>query len=221
MKYVTLSLRQPASLRHPMHEFVVTRDGYESARLLSSTVTDGVHTALFHIVGWPTEPYEAELEAVETVTEYAISAESDRAFSVYVREDLPPHDSAVVDAFGQEGLATLYPVVYAADGTMELTLVGPGTTLQTTLAELPDDVDADVRNVGDYDARRVGESSDLTERQTAAVVAAVELGYYREPREANVADVATALDCAPGTAAEHLRRAERTVMRAHVADRRG
>ncbi|MFC7174018.1 helix-turn-helix domain-containing protein [Haloplanus litoreus] len=45
-------------------------------------------------------------------------------------------------------------------------------------------------------------------------------GYYDSPREGSVADVAATLDVAPGTAAEHLRKAEATVMRAAVGRRR-
>lgn len=202
-----------------MHQFVVEREGYDAARLLSSAVTDGVHTALFHVEGWPPDPYEAELNAVETVHEYALSRQSDRSFAVYVREELAAHDRAVVESFGKRGLATLYPVVYDADGTMRITLVGPSATLQSAIDELPDGISADVRNVGAYDRRRVGGGSELTDRQVEAVVAAVECGYYDDPRRGSVADVADELGCAPGTAAEHLRRAERTVMRSRVARR--
>ena len=40
------------------------------------------------------------------------------------------------------------------------------------------------------------------------VAAARDLGYYDLPREATHADVAERLGCAPGTASEHLRKAE-------------
>lgn len=36
--------------------------------------------------------------------------------------------------------------------------------------------------------------------------------HYEIPREATIDDVASALDCAPATAAEHLRKAESAVL---------
>jgi predicted DNA binding protein len=41
---------------------------------------------------------------------------------------------------------------------------------------------------------------------------AVELGYYGSPRAGTVEDVADELGCARSTAAEHLRKAEATVL---------
>lgn len=218
MKYVTFSLLQSPAERHPMHQFLVDTDGYQTSCLLGSTVTDGVHTAVFHIDGWPPDRYTDALADVETVRQYALSRQSDETFAVYVREELRAHDREITDAFGRAGLVTLLPVVYRADGTMLITLVGPAATLQAALDDSPPEAAVDIRDIGSYDARRVGGQRDLTDRQTEAVVAAVEHGYYEDPREASVADIGDALGCAPGTAAEHLRRAERTVMRAYVTD---
>lgn len=50
--------------------------------------------------------------------------------------------------------------------------------------------------------------TSLSEHQGEAMEVAVELGYYEIPRQAGHEDVAAALDCASGTAAEHLRKAE-------------
>ncbi len=44
------------------------------------------------------------------------------------------------------------------------------------------------------------------------IQAALSLGYYGVPRTASHEDVAEELDCAPSTAAEHLRKAEATVI---------
>lgn len=217
MKYVTLSLMQDLGERHPMHQFVVETDGFEASRLVGSTIIDGLHTAVFHVDGWPPAPYEEALAEVGTILEYAISEQTDRTFAVYVCEDMRAYDREITDAFGRPGLVTLFPVVYRADGTMALTLVGPTPTIQAAIDEAPEP-GVDVRDIGSYRARRIGGGRDLTERQAEAVAAAVELGYYEDPRAASVADVGEVLGCAPGTAAEHLRRAERTVMRAYVDD---
>jgi hypothetical protein len=52
-----------------------------------------------------------------------------------------------------------------------------------------------------------------------SVETVVEYGYYEEPRLESVADVADELGCSPGTAAEHLRRAEASVMTDVVSGR--
>jgi predicted DNA binding protein len=90
--------------------------------------------------------------------------------------------------------------------------VGPGETVQRALDALPDDITTDVRKVGEYASRRLDTAATLTERQFAAVSAAVECGYYDDPRRGSTEAVAAALDCAPSTAAEHLRKAEARVM---------
>jgi predicted DNA binding protein len=54
----------------------------------------------------------------------------------------------------------------------------------------------------------------LSDRQREAVRAALDIGYYDQPRGATHEDVAAALDCAPSTASEHLRKAEAELVRA-------
>lgn len=51
----------------------------------------------------------------------------------------------------------------------------------------------------------------LTDRQQTVLRAAVECGYYRTPRDATIDDVAEAVNCAPDTAGEHLRKIEARV----------
>lgn len=217
MKHVTALLDHGAETRHPMHQFVVETDGYTASKLLNSTVTAGdVHTALFHIQGWPPEPYETALLETQTVQEYAIATQPDNSFAVYVREALADIDRQLVDSLARTGLVTLFPIVYREDGIVEVTLVGPGEELQAALESVPAPITVDVVDIGAYDNRQIEGSSNLTDRQYEAVAHAVECGYYDDPRAASTGDVADELGCAPSTAAEHLRRAERTIMRRTV-----
>jgi len=228
MKYVRLALDQDSEVRHPMHQFVVAHDGYEVSRLLEVSYSQfggdadagfGIQTALFHVTGSPVEPYEAALQRTEEVIEYEISHRDDESFYLYVRGEHTDADDRLVAAFSQQGLVLMMPVEFRADGTMRATVIGPGETVQRALDELPSAFDVDVRSIGEYDARYFATDGDLTDRQYEAVEAAVDCGYYEEPRSGSVADVAEVLGCAPGTAAEHLRRAEASVMADVVSDR--
>lgn len=225
MKYVRLSLTLGPDARHPMHQFVVDRDGFEVSRMLEVNYSAdgnggfGVQTALFHVVGSPRESYEAALEATETVIEYEITSRDEGSFYVYVRGEHTDTDDRLVAALRQAGLVAMRPVEFHTDGTMRLTVIGPGEAVQRALDELPEGYGVDVRSVGEYDARYLAGGGDLTDRQYEAVEAAVDCGYYEEPRRGSVTDVAESLGCAPGTAAEHLRRAEARVMSDLVSDR--
>ena len=213
MKYVSLSLAMDADVRHPMHQFVVEHDGYEASYLVrGNEVGEDVQTLLFHVDGFPPDPYRAALERTDSVAEYAISTCPDETFYLYVRDRPSGTDRDLVDALLQVGLVPVSPVAYRADGTVDLTLVGPGRTVQRALEALPAWATVDVREVGMYSSRRLDTAATLTDRQFAAVSAAVECGYYDDPRRGSTEEVATALDCAPSTAAEHLRKAEARVM---------
>ena len=219
MKYVRLALDQDPEVRHPMHQFVVAHEGYEVSRLLEVSYSRwdaddgfGIQTALFHVTGSPVEPYEAALRGTEEVIDYELSRRDDDSFYLYVRGEHTDADDRLVEAFSRQGLVLMMPIEFRADGTMRLTVIGPGDTVQRALDELPPEFDVDVRSIGEYDARYFVTGGDLTDRQYEAVEAAVECGYYEEPRRGSVSDVAAELGCAPGTAAEHLRRAESSVM---------
>ncbi|WP_336336797.1 helix-turn-helix domain-containing protein [Haloarcula brevis] len=220
MKYVSLSLWMAPEVRHPMHQFVVEHDGYEASYLLrGNDVGTDLQTLLFHVDGFPPEPYRAALERADTVREYAISPCPDETFYLYVQDSPSATGHDLVEALTRAGLVIVSPVAYRADGTVALTLVGPGGTVQQAVETVPDGVSVDVREVGEYDSRRLDTGAALTDRQFEAVAAAVDCGYYADPREGGVDDVADELGCAPGTAAQHLRKAEAHVM-ADLLDQR-
>ena len=79
---------------------------------------------------------------------------------------------------------------------------------------MPDSIGVELVEIGEYDPAARGPKALLTDRQLEVLDAAIEAGYYEEPRKGTQADVAERVDVAPATVGEHLRRVEGTVLRA-------
>ncbi len=217
MRYLEVSVDQPPGERNAMHQFVVDHDAYDCSRLLYREPY-GVdeHAALFHVAG-PADPYESALVDRPELLEYELDPCPDDTCYVYVRESMTEQDRSFAGAFEQPGLLVLTPVEYRSDGTVRVTAVGPAAAVQAAVDAVPSEMGVEVIQVGEYRGARVDERLELTPRQFEAVRTAVEIGYYRSPREAGLEAVAEVLDCGAGTAGELLRRAERTVMSSLVA----
>ena len=209
MRAVRVTLEFDAETIHPMHRFVAAHDGFGSYRMVHwNFAGDGENLLLFHVVGDP-DVYEAALEDVDGISSAEITATGDGAFSVYVHDVPDEFGERLLGAFADRNLIVLPPIEYRADWTIRLTIVGEVAETRRALEALPDALDVEIERVGEYDSRP---ALGLTDRQREAVAVARELGYYEVPREAPLEDVASELGCAPGTAAEHLRKAEREVM---------
>lgn len=129
-----------------------------------------------------------------------------------VRREANELVEAVFATVTSPGLIVLKPVIYR-DGRVHGRLLGVDETLQQTIDTLPAVVDVEVRAVRSVGSEPRGGAWQLTDRQRAALRAALRCGYYAEPRTATTRDVAAALECAPSTASEHLRKAEARLVR--------
>ncbi|KTG09914.1 hypothetical protein AUR64_09825 [Haloprofundus marisrubri] len=213
MRHLRATLRHTEETTHPMHEFVVREPGFSSSNLLAWNPTpDERITMLFYVEG-DAERYRAALEATDTIREYELSESGDDAFFLCVREHLSVVDDEQVRAFLESELVLVPPVTYDEDRTMTITAVGTDEALRSALSAIPDGIGVEVTQVGTYDAEKFQRGGSLTARQREAVAAAVDIGYYETPKEGTLDDVAVRLDCSPGTAGEHLRKAEQHVMR--------
>ncbi|SDZ80102.1 Predicted DNA binding protein, contains HTH domain [Haloplanus vescus] len=213
MKYARLRVHHDPDTLHPMHAFEMDHEAIERASLLHwNTVLDETNTMVFRVRGDPA-PFRAKLEARDATEAFSLTDAVEGVFYCCVRDRVTDADRGYIDAFARGTLVVVPPVEFEPDGTTAVTLVGTAADLDAAVTELPDGLRATIESVGPY-RRRAGESDwRLTDRQREAVAAAVECGYYDSPRSGTVADVADDLDIAPGTAAEHLRKAEATVMR--------
>jgi hypothetical protein len=118
-----------------------------------------------------------------------------------------PLFAAVNEARARSGIVVRKPVVFR-DSAMSCRVFGDAAALQATFAGLPDAMTVRVDGIATLRGDHGRPTAALSDRQRAAVAAAVELGYYDLPREVTHADVAERMNCAPGTASEHLRKAE-------------
>ncbi|MEF8781434.1 MAG: helix-turn-helix domain-containing protein [Haloferacaceae archaeon] len=220
MKSLRCTLRFDEAVMHPVHRRLTNADAPVRDFLLHERRAEAGPDTLFFYVEGDRETYRAALEAAEPIREYDITPLSEGTCYAYVREATTEFDVQLRGAFDEPGLLVIPPVEFRSDGTARLTAVGEPGTLQTAVEEVPGTVRVDVERIGEYAsppaAPDPGAGGELTERQRAAVAAAVDVGYYDIPRTGSVAAVADRLGCAPGTAAEHLRKAERTVMAAAV-----
>lgn len=117
------------------------------------------------------------------------------------------------------GLAMEMPIETEADGSMLVTLVGPETAFVDALPSDDADFAVEIVETGAHHPDLDDLFLSLTARQREVLRAAVDLGYYENPRAATHRDVADAVDAAPSTVGEHLRKVERRVFARLVADR--
>ena len=213
MRSLTLRARLSDDLLHPMHAFVVDHGAFDRTELLYwSPAVDGTNAMVFRVVGTDHEAYAAALDRTEQILDYRLGDVGSNRFYLYVRDEQTPADRRLTDRVVDTNLVVVPPVVYGADRTIRFTLVGTDEELQRTVEELPDAAPVDVVRLTGFDPGAFDAAADLTPRQREALEAAYDAGYYGAERTGTVAEVAAALGCAPGTAAEHLRKAEARVV---------
>ncbi|RQH01914.1 helix-turn-helix domain-containing protein [Natrarchaeobius oligotrophus] len=211
MKSVRLTLQLGSDTVHPMHRFVADHESFSRYRMINwNHAHDGYNVFLFHVVG-DREAYRERIADLENFLTVDVTEADSEGFYVYVREEPGELGEQLIAAFAQGSLVPIPPLEYRMDLSLRFGLIGEPDDIQAALAAVPDGIETTVERVGEY--RGGGRAVEtLTARQREALRVARDLGYFAVPREASVEDVAAELDCAPGTAAEHLRKAERRVV---------
>ncbi|QLD90227.1 helix-turn-helix domain-containing protein [Natronomonas salina] len=218
----TLELR--FRLREDALPFFSSLGAGEDAEVEFSDVVpggDGAVVVYASVGGVPAAAVEsraADHDAVESVR--VIDAGGDEApgrLEFRYRPPSPVHD--VVAAGGAVRSCTV-----AADGGLLVAEVDDAATMRAVVDAVAGDADLvgkRGRSTAD-DGPRGGEAAidaGLTDRQRDALVAAHRGGYYEWPsRDSNAEELAAAMDVAPQTFHEHLRRAEAKVVDRFVED---
>ena len=201
-----------------MYDLLVNAPFVERATALQWNYTDDAFAVLHHVEG-DVEAFDAAVADVGPVVDYELAPAGDDAFYAYVLDETTTAFRALFEPLSLGGLVVVPPVVYRADGRVAMSVFGPGDVLQAAVEAADPPLELRIERVGGLTAAAPMAEASLSDRQREALDAALELGYYDVPRSANQADVAVALDCAPSTAAEHLRKGEATLLRSVLGSR--
>lgn len=210
MKRATFRASYPAELLHPVHRALTASDA-SRMELLMWGPTASVSSLSWLDAG--PETAAALFDAVPSKTSAEFIAEEEGTYA-FVHQSAYEFDDALMGALGAAPVVFLPPVVFEADGTATFEAVGGAAGVSALYDALNEHLAVSIERARPF--RRAGGGADLTARQREALRVAREVGYYDVPRSGSVADVADGLGCAPSTAGELLRKAERAVVSEHV-----
>ncbi|GAA0231266.1 helix-turn-helix domain-containing protein [Halobacterium noricense] len=199
-------------LTNAVHRAVQSTPELGTAVLLSGGIDPTDPTELFSIAG-DEAAIRSAFAARDGIRSFDVTTVEDGLTYVYVREAEQEmvDQRRFQDVFTEDTLVATLPIQFHHEGYVEFTLVGTSTDLQRAVRMAGDLADVTVLSIGDGWIGNSGRQQ-LTDRQRDALRTAAEMGYYENPRRATQDEVAVVLDIAPSTVAEHLRKAESTLV---------
>lgn len=215
MKRIQFAVRYPDAHKHPLHRRLMADDSPSRAELRVWSPTPDA-TTLFWFDGDKAAAQRTvtAIDSLETVR-FVAGVEETYAFLQQSAYEFPDELLALVAA---AEVAFLPPVVFLDSGEVRFEAVGDGDALSAFHDGLSELGDLSIERVRSFEW---GSSPvRLTDRQQEALSAAKSVGYYEVPREGTIEDVAAALDCAPSTAGELVRKAEAAVIDEHLRAQR-
>lgn len=173
---------------------------------------DGTYTMVYHLTLDDPDRLEDVLASDDEVIHAEILDAGGRWYCfVHVTE--PDEFFDLIGIADEHALVIERPIQFV-DGGIQITVAGQSESLQAAFEKAAEAVDVRVEWSGGYDPAEPDVLARLTERQREAIQAAYDLGFYEKPRRATYEEIADALECAPSTANELLRRAETTIVAA-------
>mgnify|MGYP000318434127 CR=1 FL=1 len=212
MKRVQFAATYPERLVHPLHREVIEPGPVTRAELLTWSPTADATTLFWCDAG--ADATASVVRAVDSLVDSELVEDGDGTYA-FIRQDGYEFAPAVLDAIAAARVVFLPPVVFLEAGAVRFEAVGEAGALDAFHTALSDLGDVAIERVHEFE--RSASPSRLTDRQRAALEAAVETGYYEVPRDGTVADIAAILDCSTSTAGELVRKAEAAVIREFVA----
>lgn len=209
MRYVRARVGVPGP-RTPLEELAAA-EGVDDVHLLAGGAA-ATETPTYAVsVAGEAPPVRAVLNADPDVLSWEIAGAGEGITYAYVRFQAPPAVGVLRERLTRGSLVVLLPARFHTD-SVTVTVVGTATDLSATFDGFPGEFEVDVLEVGSY-REGVHRERSLTDRQREVLEVAYRLGYYDQPSGATHATIAVELGCAASTVGEHLKKAERRLVR--------
>lgn len=216
MRYVEIKVRPDGRWFHPVDRYIAEDPQLRHGPIHNvNRLEDGTAVLLYEVVG-PRDRVDEILEAHGTGLRRQTTQVGD---STLVWAHVDPADdttSSVVaellDVADRFSVVVDTPIEFSDVDELRLTLVGEADVIRDLFAEAPEDAQVTVEKTGEYQPSSERLFADLTARQQEVLLAALEAGYYEDPRGATYDDVADAVGCSATTVGEHLRKVERRLV---------
>ncbi|MFT4891461.1 MAG: putative DNA binding protein [Halobacteriales archaeon] len=201
---------------HPMYGVLTGAPFVERATAVQWNYTGDALGILHYVVG-DADALERAMQEIPEVVGYDMERIDARSCYVYVRDATTDSLQEMFSPIASGGLIVVPPIEYHPDGTVVFSMFGPDDEVQDAIEGISGPFDVTIEAVGGLAGTTAAIEAHLSDRQRDVVETAVELGYYDVPRSASQEDIAAELDCAASTIAEHLRKSEARILRAHFA----
>ncbi|NHN49676.1 bacterio-opsin activator [Halostella sp. JP-L12] len=211
MKRIRFSVTYPDRLTHPLHRRVTEDDAVSRAELLMWSPTADATTLLW--CDGDRDATERVVGAVDSLVTANFVRDADGIYAFLSQDDYE-FAAPILEAVAGADVIFLPPVVFRSSGAVAFEAVGEAASLSAFHDDLAEIGALTIERVREFERER--SPSRLTDRQRAALEAAVSAGYYNVPRDGSLADVADALDCSTSTAGELVRKAEAAVIRTYA-----
>ncbi|WP_254822421.1 helix-turn-helix domain-containing protein [Haloglomus halophilum] len=211
MRFVTGTIKPDKGFFQPMEEALMADPEVRREAIHHlDRLADGSAVAMYEISGDPDRIMGIIQEHDQSIG-YQVTRGEGTVLEHAHFEPTPVVDE-LLDMMEEYEFAIDMPMIFTDDGRLRVTLIANDNTISEVFASVPEDIHFEVERTGEYEAGSSRIFSLLTERQREVLRAAIECGYYQEPREATHADVADAVGLTATTVGEHLRRIEATLM---------
>ncbi|MFB6283451.1 MAG: helix-turn-helix domain-containing protein [Halobacteria archaeon] len=207
MKYIDLVVTTESGGFHPVDEIIaeskeVTRGKVNYINLLH----DDTIMSLYTMEGEGDE-MKRELDRHSDVLSYDVFDVDEDEYHVYVHVDRGEPVTNVLSLIEELRIIIDTPMEFTDEG-LKVRAIAEQGTLNEALGKVPEEIDFEIKKVGEYSSGEEGLLSVLTQKQRSVLETAVAMGYYEVPRGADYKEIAEEVGVAASTASEHLRKAE-------------
>lgn len=215
MRYATVILYQDEESFHPMAAKLANEPDIRRKAIHSVKLVDDGTLALLGEVEGDLDRYRELVEDSPEVITYAISG--DESGYVYSQVEATDRAREMMRRTEEGDFILQMPIEYTDDGGRKFTVVGEEQAIieLSSMMDL-DEVEMELVSTGPYAPDQDGVFAELTDRQREVLETALELGYYEDPRQVTLEDIAAELGIDHGTVGRHIRAIESKVFSKYV-----